>query len=42
VYRKLGREVRFYVLGEFLGFTLIYEEKLIEGIGIWWFFGFWA
>jgi hypothetical protein len=29
-------------LGEFMRFTLIYEENLNGGILIWWFFGFWA
>jgi hypothetical protein len=42
VYRKLGREVKFCVLGEFNGFTLICEENLIWGIGIWSVLGFWS
>jgi hypothetical protein len=34
--------VTFFVLGEFRGSTLIYEEKLSGGIRIYSFFGFWA
>jgi hypothetical protein len=29
-------------LGEFSGFTLIYEENLFGGIEIWVFLGFWS
>jgi hypothetical protein len=32
VYRKLGHEVHFCVLGEFEGLTLIYEENSGGGI----------
>jgi hypothetical protein len=42
VYRKLGHELDFCVLGEFGVFTLIYEENIIGGIEIHSFFGFWA
>jgi hypothetical protein len=31
-----------FVLGEFWGFTLNYEENLGGGILIWWFLRFWA
>jgi hypothetical protein len=34
--------VRINVLGEFMGFTLICEEKLIGGILNWTFFVFWS
>jgi hypothetical protein len=30
------------VLGEFYGFTLIYEENLVGGIGIWCFLEFYS
>jgi hypothetical protein len=42
VYRKLGHEMDFCVLGEFGGFTLNCEENLGGGISIWDFFGFWS
>jgi hypothetical protein len=34
--------MRFFVSGEFSGFTLNYEENLFGGIQIWAFFGFWS
>jgi hypothetical protein len=34
--------VRINVLGEFMGFMLIYEEKLVGGILNWTFFVFWS
>jgi hypothetical protein len=40
VYRKLGHELDFYVLGEFGGFTLFCEENLFGGIWIYSFLGF--
>jgi hypothetical protein len=34
MYRKKGHELDFCVLGEFRGFTLIYEENNFGGIRI--------
>jgi hypothetical protein len=36
----MGHEMEEIVLGEFSGFTLIYEENLFGGIEIWVFLGF--
>jgi hypothetical protein len=38
----LGHEVKKYVLGEFWGFTLIYEEIFNGGIGNWTFLKFYS
>jgi hypothetical protein len=38
----MGREVRKNVWGNFMGFTLIYEEKYNGGILNWSFLGFWS